>query len=267
MKAFIGRNPAISYFVACFAVSWLGAFALIGPKLLRGLPLQKLDGLLMFPVLIIGPAFSGISLSYIVWGKPGVRRLFSAMGRFKVRAQWYLPLLIPPATIFAVLSGLKLFVSVDFTPQFFPLGVLFALPAGILEETGWAGFAFPALRQKFSAFKAGVLLGVIWGLWHLPVVDFLGAASPHGSYWLPFVCAFIGVLSAMRVLIAWIFCNTNSVLLCQLMHISSTGFLVIFGPPRVSAAQEALWYGVYAVALWIIALVVRRVYGKNLSRG
>jgi threonine/homoserine/homoserine lactone efflux protein len=50
---------------------------------------------------------------------------------------------------------------------------------------------------------------VLWGLWHLPVVDSLGAASPHGSWWPEFFAAFIAVLAAIRVLIAWTYEHTG----------------------------------------------------------
>jgi len=266
MKTFINRYPAATYFITCFIISWVAAFVLIAPKLLNHQPLARLDGILMFPLLLTGPLFASIILTSYLKGKAGLRQLFSGMGRFKVKASWYLPLLIPPVAIFAVLAVLRLFVSPAFTPQFFAFGVLFAVPAGLFEEIGWTGFAFPALQKKFSALKASVILGIFWGLWHLPVIDFLGAANPHGVYWLPFVCVFIGFVWAMRVLIAWIFCNTKSLILCQLMHISSTGFLVILGSPHVSAAQETLWYGIYASVLWAIVAVVRMVYGKNLKK-
>ncbi len=36
------------------------------------------------------------------------------------------------------------------------------------------------MRARRSALGAGLLLGVLWGLWHAPVVDYLGAAAPHG---------------------------------------------------------------------------------------
>ncbi len=72
-------------------------------------------------------------------------------------------------------------------------------------------------------------------------------------------------MTAMRVLIAWIYFNTNSVLLAQLLHASSTGSLVIFSPPRVSAAQESLWYAVYAVALWLIVAIVVATFGRRLT--
>jgi hypothetical protein len=42
------------------------------------------------------------------------------------------------------------------------------------------------------------------------------------------------------------------VLSTQLMHACSTGSLVIFSPPGVSASQEAFWYAVYAAALWLV---------------
>jgi hypothetical protein len=84
-------------------------------------------------------------------------------------------------------------------------------------------------------------------------VDSLGAASPHGAWWPAFFAAFVGVIAGLRVLISWVYTNTGSLLLAQLLHASSTAFLVILSPPAVSPAQEALWYGVYAALLWAFA--------------
>ncbi len=120
------------------------------------------------------------------------------------------------------------------------------------------GFVFPKMRKKLSGLSAAVFLGFLWGIWHLPVIDFLGTATPHGAYWFPFLVAFTAAMTAMRVLIAWLYSNTGSVLLCQLMHVCSTGSLVIFSPPRVSAAQEALWYAAYAAALWLLVAPLSR---------
>jgi uncharacterized protein len=117
-----------------------------------------------------------------------------------------------------------------------------------------------------QVLATGILLGVLWGLWHLPVVDSLGAAAPHGEYWLPFFLAFVALVTAMRVLIVWVYCNTRSVLLAQLMHASSTGSLVVLGPTHISPAQEALWYGVYAAVLWVLVGIVASMYGTALVR-
>lgn len=69
-------------------------------------------------------------------------------------------------------------------------------------------------------------------------------------------------MTAMRVLICWIYPNTESVLLAQFMHVSSTGSLVIFSAPRVSAAQEAIWYGLYGISLWVLVAVISKTYGS-----
>jgi CDP-diglyceride synthetase len=121
------------------------------------------------------------------------------------------------------------------------------------------------MRRADNALASAILLGLLWGAWHIPVIDYLGTSTPHGAYWFPFFLAFTAALTAMRVLIAWICSNTKSVLLAQLLHASSTGSLVIFSPPGVTAAQESLWYAVYAAALWLVVAIVAMVYGKRLT--
>ncbi len=116
------------------------------------------------------------------------------------------------------------------------------------------------------AFRAALILGILWGLCNAPVVDFLGAASPQGTSWLPFLLAFVALVTAMRILIAWIYVNTESVLLTQLMHASSTGCLVILSSMHVSPAQEALWYAIYAALRWGLVAIVTTFFGKELRR-
>ncbi|PYU75313.1 MAG: hypothetical protein DMG49_03265 [Acidobacteria bacterium] len=112
------------------------------------------------------------------------------------------------------------------------------------------GFAFPKMRQNLRALGAAVLLGIFWGLWHMPVFDYLGTATPHRAYWWPFFLSFTAARAAMRVLIAWLYSNTKSVLLCQLMRVLFDR-LARHLQPAPSAAQETFWYAVYATALGI----------------
>ena len=140
--------------------------------------------------------------------------------------------------------------------------------AGFLEEIGWMGFAFPELRSTLrSAIVSAITLGVLWGTWHLPVIDYLGTSTPHGSFLLPYALTFIAAMTGMRVLIAWMYVNTKSVFCAQLMHASSTGFLVVLSPPLVTARQEVLWYGVYALVLWLVVAAVVLRYGVQLKAG
>jgi hypothetical protein len=65
--------------------------------------------------------------------------------------------------------------------------------------------------------------------------------------------------------IAWVYTNTGSLRMAQMLHASSTGCLVVLGAPAVSAGQEALWYGCYAAALWLVVTVVVVLTGGTLT--
>ena len=261
----VGRNPVAAYFALTFAISWLGALAVVAPQLWRGESIPNFSGILMFPVMLLGPVVSGILLTRVVDGSGGLRDLFSRMRKIRVGLRWYAALLIPPVTIFLVLLVLKTFVSPVFAPSRFFAGVSFGIVAGFFEEIGWTGFAFPKMAKAANALGPAVALGVLWGCWHIPVTDFLGTATPHGAYWLPYFLAFTAAMTAMRVLIGWIYTNTRSVALAQLMHACSTGSLVVLSPTGVTAGQEAIWYGIYAAALWLIVAIVAMRWGRSLT--
>jgi hypothetical protein len=264
-ETFLRRHSVGVYFALTYAVSWLGALVVVAPYLLRGEPVPKMAGLLMFPAMLIGPSLVGFVLTWITDGKNGVKDLFSRMRRVRIPVRWYGALLIPPALILTVLVLLKTLVSTVFTPNYFLIGLLFGVPAGFFEEIGWMGYAFPRM-SKDSSLAPALLLGLLWAVWHLPVVDYLGTTTPHGAFWFPYFVAFGAAMTAMRVVIAWFYVSTKSVLLAQVMHISSTGSLVIFSPARVTPAQETFWYSVYAIALWIVVAAVAVRWGKQLKR-
>lgn len=257
------RRQVVLFFVLVFSLSWLGAFCVVAPKLLHGQPIGKFDGLMMFPVMLLGPAFAGSALTVVFDGWKGLRDLGARMVR--VSPVWLMPLVIPFALVAGVLFGFKAFVSPEFRPNVFVVGAAFGILAGLLEEIGWTGFALPRMLRPENAIAPAILLGLLWGLWHLPVIDFLGAASPHGVWLMPFALTFIVAMTAMRVLIAWIYVNTKSVLLAQLMHACSTGALVVLSP-HVGPEQETLWYAAYACALWVLVFVVYMLFGRRLTR-
>lgn len=258
------KHPVLSYFLLTFTISWICAFCVAAPQLLRRQPLTKLTGILMFPAMLLGPSLTGIILTRIVDGRSGLRNLCRRIFARYAAGHWYAVLLMPPALVLAVLLCLQAFVSPVYAPNLFLLGVFFGVPAGFLEEIGWTGYAFPKMRLQNNAFGPSVLLGLLWAAWHLPVVNYLGAATPHGSYWLPFFLVFAAAMTAMRVLICWLYNGTESVLMAQLMHVSSTSSLVVFSAPRVTPAQEVFWYAVYAAALWIVVGVVTNACGMSL---
>jgi membrane protease YdiL (CAAX protease family) len=260
----VSAHSVTAYFVLAFALSWSGALFVVMPWLLRREVVPKFTGLMIFPVMLLGPCIACVTLTWISSGGIGLRSLWSRMRKFAVTPAWYGLLLIPPMLIGSVLLFLRLLVSQTFAPNFFLVGVGFGAIAGFIEEIGWTGYAFPAMAKGRNSFAAATFLGLLWGVWHLPVVDYLGTATPHGAFWIQYFIAFTATMVAMRVLICWLYVHTKSVLLAQLMHASSTGALVVLSPPRASAAQETLWYGVYALLLWIVVGIVVARYGRDL---
>ena len=257
LKSLIQRYPLVFYFTCTFLLSWLGAYAVAGPWWSKGNVIPRMAGLRMFPVMILGPAITGILCNAVTrkHGSPG--RLRSKWPRWRVPIRWYLVTLgTAPCLILLVLTILQWSVSRAFSPHYFWWGLLFGIPAGLLEEIGWTGWATPVMLTRFGLTRTGILLGFVWGIWHLPVIDFLGAAAPHGMMLPWFALAFIAAMAAMRVVLSWLYQNTRSLFLNQLAHIISTGSLVVLGPASVSPFQETLWYGAYAAALWIFALLI-----------
>ena len=257
MKTFIKARPLPAYFVLAYAISWGGGFAVLGPKFFRGEAYQLSDTILALLVMLLGPCLSGFMLTRTVDGKIGSRALFSHMRRWRVGYRWYfMAVLTFPILIMAVLSALTRLVSPEFAPSFAKLGIIYGLAAGYFEEIGWMGFAYPKLRLKYSIFKASLILGVLHGVWH-GAAGYLGSSQTLGGYWLPhFLLMWCFAMVALRVLIAWIYENTKSLLLAQLAHASSTGFLVVLSPSPITPAGETFWYGLYGLVLWALAAVI-----------
>src|ERR1700693_4711347 len=101
--SFLLSHPVICYFLLTFTISWLGALAVAAPHLLRHEPLPIITGILMFPVMLLGPSLSGIFLTGVVAGKPGLRDLLSRLLRARISPIWYAPLLIPPVLVLTLL--------------------------------------------------------------------------------------------------------------------------------------------------------------------
>lgn len=261
----VRRHPVGTYFCAAFAISWVGSLLVGGPIFLRGESLE-LEGLLVVGMLVLaGPLVAGLAMTYLVSGRPGLRELASRMARWQVRSRWYAALLIFPVLLLATSLALRSLVSPELSPIFFTPGIMMGLLAGLMEEVGWMGFAYPMMRSKWSILRTGIYLGLLHALWHI-VPDFLGNYHWLGGYWLPYIVGFSVFVVALRVLIVWVYVNTGSLLLAQLMHASSTGFLVILIPTDITPANWAVFFCVYALVLSVAAVLVVARYRRNLRR-
>jgi len=255
MTTLIRRHPLAAFAVVVGLASAI-ALAIVGPPQLGPAPAPATGlTLAVFPMMVIAVALAGLGLTAVVSGRPGLADLARAQRRWRLGRWWLVPLL-PPVAVVGVLTVLSITVSRAFAPGFFLVGLIFGVVAGFLEEIGWSGFAYPRLRTRWTPLVAATLLGVGWGIWHLPVVDALGAASPHGTSWPAFFAAFVLALVGLRLVISAAYEATGSLLLAQATHASSTASLVVFGAGAATAGQEAGWYAVYAVVLGIVGVAL-----------
>jgi membrane protease YdiL (CAAX protease family) len=267
IKSIIQRYPVAIYFFLAYAISWGGSFAIGGPKFLRGESLELTDGLKMAIPMLAGPCIAGLFMIILVDGKSGLRGLLSRMGKWRVGLRWYAAaLFIFPFLILVVLLTLTTLGYTDFSPSFITFGILAGLSAGFFEEIGWMGFAYPKLQAKHETLRAVFILGFLHGLWHA-LAGYLGESQSYAEYWLPrFIVMWMISMTAMRIILVWIYVNTGSLLLAQLTHASSTGFLVILSPSPITPAAETLWWTMYAIVLWLVAFVILAKYGRQLVK-
>lgn len=265
-RSIIQRYPLASYFILAYGISWIGSFAVVGPKFLRGDSLEFIDGMYMVIPMLAGPFIAGLLMTFLVSGKKGLSDLLSRMGKWRVGLGWYAAaLLIFPILILATLLTLSAIVSANYFPGFIAFGIMAGLFAGFFEEIGWMGFAYPNLQVKYGALRAAIFLGLLHGIWHV-VAGYLADSQGFGELWLPrFIIMWIIAMTAMRIILVWIYANTGSVLLAQLTHASSTGSLVIFAPSAFSPGNEVFWWAIYAACLWLVAAFIIWKYGDQLE--
>lgn len=259
------RHAVGAFFASAFTLSWVGAWLGLGPAYLRGETID-LEGLL-FPglLMVAGPCLAAVALTLGLDGRSGLRELWHRTIRWRVGGRWYLPPLIFPVLILATLLPLSVLQFSELAPTFFAPGILMGLLAGFVEEIGWTGFATPRMHRRYGPLVASLLLGFLHALWHA-APDFLGNSREFGRDWLPYFAGFFLFVVALRVLMGWVYANTGSVLLGQLMHASSTGFLAVLVPIDIGGSPWASFYPLYAVVLWGSVVAVVALYGERLVR-
>jgi uncharacterized protein len=270
ITAFITRHPVPTYYALTFAISWCGFLLVGGPGLVSGSDWQA-DRRFMSAVLVMlaGPPVAGLLLTGLLGGKAGMRELLARLLRGRVGARWYAAALLPAPLLMAA----TLFALALLSPTFLPAivttsdraslvlaGVAVGLVGGLVEELGWTGFAIPRLWPRHGILRTGLLVGVLWGAWHLLQMLWVGATSadglPPALFMALYLSSSVAALTAYRVLMVWVYDRTESLLVATLMHasyIAST--LFILAPPTTGVAFLTYAW-VWTAVLWLVVAAV-----------
>lgn len=279
----IGSHPVLSFYFLAFAISW-GVLLLavgLGPGGFSATP-QQLQVALPYavPAMLAGPGIAGLLLTGVLYGRAGFRDLITRLLKWRVGARWYaIALLTTPVLMTAILLGMSL-ISPMFLPRIFTtsdtasllvLGLAVGLPTGIVEELGWTGFAIPRLRMRYAVLGTGVIVGMLWGAWHLPV-NYWSSGVTSGevslAIWAPawLVSTLVGQLTAFRVLMVWVYERTGgSLLVAILMHASLAAFTIVLIPPLAVTANLVSGFA-FAVGLWLVVAAVALAQGGHVTR-
>jgi membrane protease YdiL (CAAX protease family) len=262
----VKQHPLISFFILSYAIAWT-VWILIGILAPNLLPTLSLIG-------AWAPTMSAVLLTGVISGKSGVRNLLGRGLSWRVGIRWYIIVLFGIALI--GMAALALHVALGGTvPQpnlpagmpanqwyvFLPIIYLINIFIGgpIAEEFGWRGFALPRLQAKIGSLYAGLVIGLIWGLWHLPFFIFPEGAPVVGN--IPFIW-YLPLLVGWSVLFAWIYNNTNgSVLMMILFHAAINTTMGSLGLFQI--ATEGVRPLLFNIILtWVVVAIIAAVYGS-----
>ena len=174
----------------------------------------------LFYLAVYAPAIAAFTL---VARTSGITGLQSFLGRallWRCSTNWYAFLIIGIPLIFIGGSALRGNLLTEPFP-FATMKALFvalALAAikGPIDEFAWRGFALPLLQRKLAPIWAGLILGGIWGLWHLPAFLLSGTQQSQWSF-----AAFFAGCLAISVIVTALFNQSHgSILLPAFFHFS-----------------------------------------------
>ena len=260
----VSKRPLLAFYVLTFAISWGGFVLVVGPG---GFASDdwRAEGVFLGAVLVMlaGPGVAGLVSIGLAGGREGFRELLARLVTWRVGARWYAMAILPaPILTGGVLVALSL-TSPIFTAEKKWVVLVSGVAAGLTtlcEEIGWTGFAVPRLRRRFSVLATGLIVGVLWGTWHLLQQIFISgtyAGTIPRAVYLPlgFLSA-VAMLTAYRILMVWVYDRTQSLLVATLMHASLTANNVFIFTPDATGAASLIYGWLLAAAVWVAVAVV-----------
>ena len=272
------RKPFLFFFVT-FAYSWL----LWLPSILSGLGVEipfdvTVYTAVMVPIGAFAPMLAALTLIFRERQREGVKAFFRKAFEFKVKPLYYIIAFTLPIIIHALAHYLAPIMGLEVANTLFPTDlpvspIIMAIPyfflmlliGGGQEEFGWRGYAQQPMQERFGVVPASLLIGLIWGFWHLPLWVMPG--DGHSTY--PFI-AFLIMTTSISIVYAWIFNSSGKKLIIAIIFhaMNNTAApLIPFLRMEDGKPETAYWIyaGVNVVFGIIFAFLISRDRKKSLG--
>jgi len=258
------------YFVIAFAFSWI--VWLPGVLAAQGLFELPLPELALAGIGAFGPFVAAFYLTGRSQGKAGVKTLIKRALNFRIPFKWVAAIFVIHLAVTAAARHLSIWRGGEL-PDSPVLGspvaililflVLFFFGGSVNEEFGWRGYALDRIQLKHNALLSSLILGLLWGFWHLPLFFFQTLSQSYMSFWI-----FLGWTCALAILMTWLHnSNGGNILVALLFHTMgnlSASIFPFFNAEK-GADQTPLLFA--TVMYLLVALVVIVFAGpKKLSR-
>jgi uncharacterized protein len=171
--------------------------------------------------------------------------------------RWYIPVVFLMPTI-AALSYLYLKLTGEIRPEpptpFLSAVIFFFVffIGAIGEEVGWSGYVTDPLQNQYGAFKASVIIGFIWAIWHI-----IPYSQAHQTpIWIFWQC--LGTVF-LRTIMVWIFNNTNKSVFAMILFHTMINISPYLFPNNGSHYDPFI----FAVLLAITAITITWLWGTE----
>jgi membrane protease YdiL (CAAX protease family) len=204
---------------------------------------------------VYSPGFAGLFLVWRHYRIQGLGSFFRRLTLWRAPTAWWLFLILGIPAVVYVGAAIKGTIGdpSPFSPWYQVLPALaHALLLGPIEEFGWRGLALPLLQRKFAPFWAGLILGVIWAVWHIP--SFLMSGMPQSSWSAgPY---FLGIVAISVILTPFFNAARGSLLIAILYHFQMMNPIW----PDAQPWDNLIWIG--ATVLFVV-LNRRRMFQRG----
>lgn len=275
-RALEGRN-LVYFFLIAFGWTWFWWWLLFLSGWIavpEGVGSQEADFAGANPLIILlvalspfGPTIAGFVMTAVHEGRAGVKALWKRFWNLNISWKWLLVILLwwPGLRLITNLVGqlttgesFPLLANPDQVWVFIPALIIGTLVnGGMSEEFGWRGYALPRFQARFNALTSSVILGIIEGIWHYPLIII-------GSWWQDSVILLLYWFVLTDVFRTWIYNNTGGNLLAAMLFhgMGNTQSDIVW-----CCGSGADFYWVYGIAtLLVIAYFGPKTLIRRTSR-
>lgn len=121
------------------------------------------------------------------------------------------------------------------------------------EEIGWRGFLVPELFKKYSYIKTSLITGVIWAVWHYPVLIF-GYYNNGTPFWYGLICLTIMIIGTSFIM-AWFTIKSSSLFPAMILHAAHNLYIQrIFTPLTISNDKTPWFIDEFGIVLPLVTI-------------